>query len=339
LRHYLIPREGRPYRANLHCHSTCSDGARTPEELKQLYKSQGYSVLAYTDHEFLIDHSELDDDGFLALTGYEFAFCENWGAAEYPRSRTFEFNLFAMDQHNMTQVCFNPKYILHGDKSRIPSIRHVGNLFEREYTIPCINGFIQTARENGFLVSLNHPHYSMETADRYGCFDGLFAMEIYNHVSFIGLGVNDYGIQGYDTLLRRGRRLSCIAADDNHGKLPVGDARFDSFGGFTMIKADGLRYDRIVSALEKGDFYSSCGPLIEDLYVQDDKVHLRCSPAKSIVMATKWRYGAHRRASDGEHLTEAVFDLPGSDEYMRFDVIDDFGRHANTRAYHLDALR
>ena len=39
------------YRANLHCHSTVSDGKKTPEELKEFYRSHGYSAVAFTDHE------------------------------------------------------------------------------------------------------------------------------------------------------------------------------------------------------------------------------------------------------------------------------------------------
>ena len=35
MRKDLLPREGRFYKANLHAHSTVSDGHYTPEELKQ----------------------------------------------------------------------------------------------------------------------------------------------------------------------------------------------------------------------------------------------------------------------------------------------------------------
>ena len=41
MKQYLFPQEGKFYRANLHCHSTLSDGKRTPEELKEIYKSAG----------------------------------------------------------------------------------------------------------------------------------------------------------------------------------------------------------------------------------------------------------------------------------------------------------
>ena len=57
------------YRANLHCHSTISDGKKTPEELKEFYRSRGYSAIAYTDHNVFIPHNDLTDDSFVALNG------------------------------------------------------------------------------------------------------------------------------------------------------------------------------------------------------------------------------------------------------------------------------
>ena len=59
------------FKANLHAHTTLSDGGITPEDLRALYKAQGYSILAYTDHDVLIDQSALCQPDFLALNGYE----------------------------------------------------------------------------------------------------------------------------------------------------------------------------------------------------------------------------------------------------------------------------
>ena len=41
----FISKDKKQFKANLHCHSTISDGKLTPEELKEAYKAQGYSVL------------------------------------------------------------------------------------------------------------------------------------------------------------------------------------------------------------------------------------------------------------------------------------------------------
>lgn len=69
MRKYFLPENGSFYKANLHCHSTFSDGKYTPEELKEMYKSLEYSVLAITDHEGLFHHTELDDKDFLTIAG------------------------------------------------------------------------------------------------------------------------------------------------------------------------------------------------------------------------------------------------------------------------------
>jgi len=71
MRKYLLPENGNFYKANLHCHSTVSDGVLTPEELKKAYMDKGYSIIAYTDHDIMIDHSDLTDESFLALRSYE----------------------------------------------------------------------------------------------------------------------------------------------------------------------------------------------------------------------------------------------------------------------------
>ena len=73
MKKYLLPENVNWYRANMHCHTTCSDGALTPEEVKEAYKNMGYSIVAYTDHEILLDHSDLNDENFLALTSSEYS--------------------------------------------------------------------------------------------------------------------------------------------------------------------------------------------------------------------------------------------------------------------------
>lgn len=39
------------FRADLHCHTTCSDGSETPEQVIQLAKEAGLSALSITDHD------------------------------------------------------------------------------------------------------------------------------------------------------------------------------------------------------------------------------------------------------------------------------------------------
>jgi predicted metal-dependent phosphoesterase TrpH len=66
------------FRADLHCHSTCSDGSLTPFELVHLAKQKGLSGLSITDHDTVEAYSEgiaalCMDLGIALITGVEFS--------------------------------------------------------------------------------------------------------------------------------------------------------------------------------------------------------------------------------------------------------------------------
>ena len=73
----LLSMELPVYKANLHTHTTLSDGKCTPEQIKAMYLAEGYSIVAYTDHDILLDHADLCDERFLALNGYEIEVMES----------------------------------------------------------------------------------------------------------------------------------------------------------------------------------------------------------------------------------------------------------------------
>ena len=78
MKKYLLPRNGKFYKANMHTHTTVSDGKLTPEEAKEVFKSLGYSIVAFTDHEVVVPHPELRDDDFLPITSYEISINSAW---------------------------------------------------------------------------------------------------------------------------------------------------------------------------------------------------------------------------------------------------------------------
>ena len=59
---YVLLNNELPYfKGNMHCHSTLSDGAQTPEELKAWFKGHGYHFLAITDHDHIGAYTDLLD--------------------------------------------------------------------------------------------------------------------------------------------------------------------------------------------------------------------------------------------------------------------------------------
>ena len=89
----FIP-EKKAYKANLHSHSTDSDGKLSPEELKKLYKDNGYSVLAYTDHMYMRDRTSLCDDEFVAISGYENSILD-WKCQNGLNSKCYHINFYS----------------------------------------------------------------------------------------------------------------------------------------------------------------------------------------------------------------------------------------------------
>ena len=63
--------EGNWYKANLHCHTTKSDGDATVKERVEQYRNAGYDILALTDHRVTNEVAGLSDDDFLVISGIE----------------------------------------------------------------------------------------------------------------------------------------------------------------------------------------------------------------------------------------------------------------------------
>ena len=185
----LLP-EGGYYKANLHCHTTISDGEFTPEEIKAAYQKEGYSIVAYTDHDRYRWHKELDGPDFLALAAYETEVTEcSTGPNCWPDLKTYHLNLFDTDPTQYQQKAASPR----------PPQRY-GYFYS-------LNVYIQQMRDLGFLVCYNHPYWSLQNYNDYAGLRGLFAMEIYNHGCEHD-GLYGFHPQAYDEMLRSGRSCS-----------------------------------------------------------------------------------------------------------------------------------
>lgn len=333
----LLDEKQNRYKANLHCHSNISDGKLTPAELKETYMRHGYSIIAYTDHDVLLAHDELTDDKFLALHGVELEVNE---PGEFNNAKCVHMCFIAKKTDNMIQPCWHREWYLFGNAPKYRDLVQYDEAlpnFVREYTPECINKMIKIAREKGFFVTYNHPNWSGEDATVYTKYTGMNAMEICNYGCVIG-GWDDYNPQVYDDLLRKGEKIYCIAADDNHNHTAPESKTYDSFGGFTMIFADELKYETITDALSDGSFYASQGPEIYSLIYDADKVKIKCSNAERITYSTANRRRKTVVSEDGTGIVEAEFDVNKDDGYFRITVTDKYGKHANTNAYFVEDL-
>ena len=331
MKRYLLPKDGTFYKANLHCHTTVSDGQMTPQEVKDHYMAHGYSIVAFTDHCVLIGHPELKEENFLPLNGIEIEVVPKDPEEPVSRRKHNHICYVALEEDNVTMPFYNPKYIWGDAVAYADQIKwdpkHEDHI--REFTPECINEMIRIGKDAGFFVTYNHPTWSQEHYNDYMAYNGMHAMEILNYGSAWG-GYGDYNPHIYDDMLLGGKRLYAIATDDNH-------AFGDTCGGWTMIKAEKLDYRTVTRAMEDGSFYASWGPEIKELWFEDGKVHIACSPAARIIChCGPWR--PYIRISKDGPLTEAEFEIKEKDQYFRITVMDENGRCADTNAYFTDEL-
>lgn len=331
----------RYYRANLHCHSTISDGRKTPQQLKDDYKAHGYQVLCLTDHEVYITHNDMTDSDFLMLNGVEL------DVSDKQSEKTCHLCYVALDKNRDKTVCWHrSKYLwgnaaTYGDKVKFDESKPD---FERFYTAEGVNAMIKEGVDNGFFVTYNHPTWSLESYPEYSTYHGMHAMEIINFGCVIE-GYDDDNGHCYDDMLRGGERIFCIATDDNHNRGSDEDPKCSSYGGFTCIGAPALTYEAVAEALKNGCFYSSTGdykdvgPSILSLYYEDGKVVIDTSDAKSIALITSERYCRLTHAPQGESVNHAEFEIPERIKWFRLTVTDNKGYKAYTNAYFCDELK
>lgn len=332
MKKHLLPEEGSFYKANLHCHSTLSDGQLTPVELKARYKSMGYSVLAITDHDIMVPHPELNDEAFLTLTGYELEVNEDT-PAPWANTRTCHMCFIALEEKNRKQVCWHPEKYLFGhsrEHTDLICIDEETSPYLRRYCGEGVSDMMRIGREKGFFVTYNHPVWSLESYPEYMSYHHMHAMEICNWGCVVE-GYHEYSPHVYDDMLRGGKRIFCIGADDNHSTGDMG-------GAWVMLKADRLEYRAVTKALERGHFYASQGPEIHSLWVEDGCIHVKTGPAREIVFTTGSRNALRLTAREGEPLTVGSFALDRGMGYVRVTVIDPAGRCADSNAYFLDEI-
>ncbi len=332
MRKILLDGNKKFYKANLHCHSTKSDGKMTVEEIKEHYKKEGYSIVAYTDHEHLLDNSYLNDEDFLAITSCEIAIKEfpEFSTLVNTNMKVAHLNFLARDPKNIDTPCYSSVYDHFIKDWYKDKIVHTCGEYERVLSHEGVSEIIKIASEKGFLVTYNHPNWSLQNVMDYIGYKGLWAVEVYNHSCWCA-GKMEHDIHSYENFLRAGQRIACVAADDNHNIN-------STCGGWVMINADRLDYDSVFDSMQAHNFYSSFGPEIKELYVEDDTAYLTFSKGRFAVMSTQGRRTEKQAAQNPDGENKAEFKILSTDGYIRFDVVDEKNRRAHTCAYFLDEI-
>ncbi len=290
---------GRFWRGNLHTHSTRSDGVLAPEEVCRRYRDEGYDFLALTDHfigEYgypIVDTLPMRTNTFTTILGAELH--------SGPMANGELWHILAVGLPPEFTPPHSPDFGVHKGMETGPELA-------------------ARAVAAGAFVAIAHPQWSGLTLADARTVTAAHAVEIYNHGCAVGCDRPD-GFAIADLLLSEGRQLSMIATDDAHFSEP------DHFGGWVMVKADANEPEALLSALKRGDFYSSQGPELRDVRIEGDVVVIESS---AVVSAIAMGAGTGAKAVHGASMTRSEVPLSrlNNSPWLRVAVVDAGGRRA-----------
>jgi hypothetical protein len=282
------------YKGNLHTHTNLSDGVVSPDECLEIYKNAGYDFIAITDHRKVYEEIKvICDKDFLLLRGIEF------DINDYDTRKAW----------HIVGIDLNEKAL----------IDNIQNPWEAQLTPQYI---IDSIIKNNGLAILAHPFWSLLTCNDLIGLEGYLGIEIWNTVSEFMSNRGDSTCY-IDVIASKGKYPLIFAADDTH--FYSGDL----FGGYIMVNSESLQSKDIIKNIKKGNFYSSQGPEIKQIYVSQDKVHIETSPVEFIAFMTDTFYCRDRISrKDGQLITKGSYDIKETDKFVRVECKDTSGRKA-----------
>ncbi|MBT3294992.1 MAG: hypothetical protein HN919_21640 [Verrucomicrobia bacterium] len=279
---------GRWFKGNTHLHSTASDGGKTFDELAELYASADYDFLFRTDHWVTSDVAS-DPASFplLWLDGVE------------------------LDGHDAKGSYFHVVCL-----GKVDGISREDGL----------EAGLKSAREQGALLILAHPHWSGNSLD--DClrwqFDGV---EVYNHVCH-WLNGKSCGMIHWDAALMQDPNTLALAVDDAHLK----PEHMGWNGGWIVVNAPDCTADELIPAIRRGNFYSSCGPQINSLSFDGELLHAETSPIKFARLVGPASRGTRVGDFDSAPIESLSVEVPKDWQYAYLEIEDMQGRRARTNS-------
>lgn len=270
---------GRWLRGNLHTHTNQSDGRLPVAEVVDRYRRAGYRFLAITDH------LGIDLPGCATMVTDARPYGGD-GLAILPSAELEPAGTGPSDPWDILAIGLPLDFA--------PP--------ERDETFTAAAG---RAHDAGAFVAIPHPWWTNLAAAAIP--RSAHAIEVYNEAT---AWLSDRGPswQLYDQVLRAGRWIGGIAGDDAH---------FDgapAFRAWTMVRSEGDDPASIVQALKQGAYYTSQGPVIHDVQIDESQIAVHCSPAAAVfVTGRSWPFRVAREVE-----SEVTFTLHPDNDWERF---------------------
>jgi hypothetical protein len=296
------------FKGNTHTHTTNSDGNELPRRVVRWYQDNNYNFVVLTDHGIRTEIRTLDtdpNDDFLVIAGEEV-------------TDSFE--------NRPAHLCaINPDSVV--------DARHGKSMTDT------LQNDVDAIRAVGGLPQINHPNWRWSFTDReMAPLKEVRLFEVYN----FNKDCNNFAAGGYagmeeiwDRLLSRGLVFFGVASDDTHSYLGDFLPQKASPGkGWVMVRAGELTPTAVVRALESGDFYSTCGVLLDDVRADDHQYVVKIQP-QGTAKYTTFFIGREGKILKADHNLVATYTCRGDELYVRARVVCSTGDFAVTQPFFL----
>ena len=333
------------FKANLHCHSTHSDGKLSPQEVAELYAREGYQILCIADHT---GNGDQDGDGVhdWNLDGVVMSRARPIGKGHKPHKaipEDYGREAYVRD-YTRTATEQGRPWVEENWKIDREGALLVMSGFEDHFTGPhiVVNGYPaniqggdiarfrgthdyrEITQQAGGVVYLPHPHAWDDDAAFFldhpelRRFDGI---EVVNgYVMRNGKQQDPAGTQGFarrlwDSILSA--RVSCwgYGNDDMHTLV---DGGAGPFVAWTDVWAESLSLADVLSALRTGSFCASTGVSVSSLTLEGDSICVTTQNASRIRFI-----GREGRTLLEAEDSSARYRIVGDEVYVRVECEND----------------
>ena len=312
------PRTGEDtwWKGNLHTHSLWSDGDHFPEVIVQWYQKQGYDFLALTEHDKLsrgqkwinpeTNRFSLRGGGMEVFEYYHSQYGDDWvetremdGELEVRLKPMVEYRtlferageFLLMDAKEIAES----GHPVHVNATNI--IEHIDPLEADswEETIRAYVAQVEIQRKRlgqEMMMHLNHPNWrGAVTAEDMANVENLRLFELYNgHRGTLSFGGDD-GLKSVERMwdIALAKRVEAglsplygMATDDAHNYRDSNTDVARPGRGWVMVQSAYLTPERLMLALENGDFYSSSGVTLQSIESNEDFYKLQVNPEEGV---------------------------------------------------------
>ncbi len=328
------------YKGATHVHSLWSDGDGAPEIIADWFKTNGWDFVCFSEHNILMEGEKLVLVGGKSklqadhITAIQSRFGNNWvkiveqGGDRKMRLKTLEelsahFNetgeFLLIPAEEMTTSGGNPHMNVINVREVVPGAPKEGDPQPKMYGyLDAIEG--QVAKHGvPMLVHLDHPNWSNPISSEVMLsVSRLKFFEVYNGAGPHGRGLPEVGVPSterhWDVVqsmqLRRNPDyvLYGVATDDSHNYHEFKNGVANPGRGWVMVRSESLEANAIVEAMQRGDFYGSCGVTLASIDRGEKHLGVTIDTEPGVTYTT--RYVGTRKGFDT--TTSAFADQDGN---------------------------